>query len=82
LAMPIQRLWAEHARTHTQALLDRDMSRTSSGGCEDVYMYNMIYISASGQGHESDKFRGLFKKGVMYLDGGAESGFNKVERDK
>ena len=34
------------------------------------------------QGAESADFRQLFAKGLMYLDGGVESAFTKVERDK
>lgn len=31
------------------------------------------------QGSESDAFLGLFRNGIKYLDGGIESGFNKVD---
>mmetsp|Transcript_48510 Transcript_48510/g.114547 ORF Transcript_48510/g.114547 Transcript_48510/m.114547 type:complete len:975 (+) Transcript_48510:71-2995(+) len=34
------------------------------------------------QGHESRQFQSLFKKGIMYLDGGVDSGFRHVERDE
>lgn len=34
------------------------------------------------QGHESSQFLSLFKGGVQYLEGGVESGFKKVDRDK
>uniref|UniRef100_A0A7S4KLT6 HP domain-containing protein n=1 Tax=Guillardia theta TaxID=55529 RepID=A0A7S4KLT6_GUITH len=34
------------------------------------------------QDHESAKFLALFKQGITYLDGGVDSGFKHVERDK
>eukprot|EP01006_Ploeotia_vitrea_P014078 TRINITY_DN3738_c0_g1_i1.p1 TRINITY_DN3738_c0_g1~~TRINITY_DN3738_c0_g1_i1.p1 ORF type:complete len:837 (-),score=586.38 TRINITY_DN3738_c0_g1_i1:115-2625(-) len=34
------------------------------------------------QGHESDKFKALFKGGLIYQDGGVDSAFNHVEPDK
>ncbi|KAK7089217.1 hypothetical protein V1264_024621 [Littorina saxatilis] len=34
------------------------------------------------QDHESKKFLSYFKSGIRYLDGGVDSGFKKVERDK
>lgn len=34
------------------------------------------------QGNESAKFQALFKQGITYLEGGVESGFKHVERDK
>ncbi|XP_014672311.1 PREDICTED: gelsolin, cytoplasmic-like [Priapulus caudatus] len=33
------------------------------------------------QNHESSQFISYFKKGIIYLEGGAESGFTKVDRD-
>jgi hypothetical protein len=33
------------------------------------------------QGSESSQFKNIFPKGLMYADGGCESGFKKVERD-
>jgi hypothetical protein len=33
------------------------------------------------QGAESPQFKNMFPKGLMYADGGCESGFKKVERD-
>jgi hypothetical protein len=33
------------------------------------------------QGHESAKFQSYFPKGMQLLEGGIESGFNKVDRD-
>ena len=33
------------------------------------------------QGHESAKFLSYFPKGMQLLEGGIESGFNKVDRD-
>jgi len=34
------------------------------------------------EGHETKLFLSYFKKGIKYLDGGVDSGFKKVERDK
>lgn len=33
------------------------------------------------QGHETDEFLSLFKKGVRYLEGGVATGFKKVDRE-
>lgn len=34
------------------------------------------------QGHESKKFLSYFPKGIQYLEGGVETGFKHVDRDK
>ena len=68
--------------------LGKDTTKDESGAAAllSVALDDMFGAAATQhrevQGAESADFRQLFAKGLMYLDGGVESSFTKVERDK
>jgi gelsolin len=48
----------------------------------DIYLGDKPVQHREVQGHESNLFKSYFKKGIMIMEGGAESGFRHVEPAK
>ena len=68
--------------------LGKDSSTDEMGACAyktfelDEFLGGGPIQYREVQGHESSQFLSLFKGGVQYLEGGVESAFKKVDRDK